>query len=170
MQEKQKPYKLKTEKQKLEKQKPENKKLYNSKPENKKSENQKTEKQKSYNLKMEKQTSENQKLYDQKPDRQKPDRQKSDRQKTDRQKPDRSKPQKAILNGQQICPIEKNCGGCQLQNFSYEQQLKIKQKQVDDLLKKYCKVEPIIGMDNPYHYRNKVHAVFDHDSKGKRNS
>ena len=49
---------------------------------------------------------------------------------------------------------------------SYEQQLKDKQKLVDGLLSKFCKVDKIIGMDNPYHYRNKVHAVFDHDRKG----
>ena len=42
----------------------------------------------------------------------------------------------------------------------------MKQTQVEALLKKYCSVENIIGMDNPYHYRNKVHAVFDHDRKG----
>lgn len=34
------------------------------------------------------------------------------------------------------------------------------------LLAPYCKVHPIIGMENPYHYRNKVHAVFDRDRKG----
>ena len=30
----------------------------------------------------------------------------------------------------------------------------------------FCKVSPIIGMEHPYFYRNKVHAVFDHDRKG----
>ena len=59
------------------------------------------------------------------------------------------------------------CGGCQLQHLSYEKQLSEKQKQVNSLLDKYCKVENIIGMDNPYYYRNKVHAVFDTDKKGK---
>jgi len=44
--------------------------------------------------------------------------------------------------------------------------LKRKQKQLESLFSKYCKVYPITGMDNPYHYRNKVHAVFDHDGKG----
>ncbi|MFQ9344733.1 MAG: hypothetical protein ACLR2O_02415 [Coprococcus sp.] len=33
-------------------------------------------------------------------------------------------------------------------------------------LPKYGKVEPIIGMENPYYYRNKIHAVFDRDRKG----
>ena len=37
---------------------------------------------------------------------------------------------------------------------------------VNALLSKYGKVEPIIGMENPYYYRNKVHAVFDRDRRG----
>jgi len=48
----------------------------------------------------------------------------------------------------------------------YEKQLEQKQKHLEKLLKPYCHVAPIIGMENPYHYRNKVHAVFDHDKKG----
>lgn len=64
------------------------------------------------------------------------------------------------------CPVLDKCGGCQLQHLSYEKQLKEKQKQVNMLLDKFCKVEDIIGMANPYYYRNKVHAVFDTDKKG----
>ena len=64
------------------------------------------------------------------------------------------------------CPVSDKCGGCQLQHLSYEKQLKEKQKQVNMLLDKFCKVEDIIGMANPYYYRNKVHAVFDTDKKG----
>ena len=64
------------------------------------------------------------------------------------------------------CPVIKKCGGCQLQQYSYEKQLQEKQKHVSTLLSKYCHVENIIGMDNPYYYRNKVHAVFDLDKKG----
>lgn len=64
------------------------------------------------------------------------------------------------------CPVMHKCGGCQLLHLDYAKQLKEKQKKVEELLGKYGKVEPIIGMDNPDHYRNKVHAVFDHDRKG----
>lgn len=64
------------------------------------------------------------------------------------------------------CPVSDKCGGCQLQHFSYEKQLMEKQEQVNALLEKFCKVENIIGMDNPYYYRNKVHAAFDTDKKG----
>lgn len=65
------------------------------------------------------------------------------------------------------CPVYKKCGGCQLQNLSYSDQLKFKQNKVERLLKKFCKVEPIIGMENPYHYRNKVQAAFYTDRRGK---
>ena len=58
------------------------------------------------------------------------------------------------------CPYAKKCGGCQLQNLSYPEQLKWKQAQVRRLLGKFHQVEPILGMENPYHYRNKVQAAF----------
>ena len=64
------------------------------------------------------------------------------------------------------CPVFQNCGGCQLLDMPYKKQLEQKQKNLEELLKPFCRVAPIIGMDNPYHYRNKVHAVFDHDRKG----
>ena len=66
----------------------------------------------------------------------------------------------------EACKVAKKCGGCQYQGVSYKEQLKKKQKMVNALLSKYGKVEPIIGMENPYYYRNKVHAVFDRDRKG----
>lgn len=70
-------------------------------------------------------------------------------------------------NIKENCPVYKKCGGCQLQNLSYPEQLKFKQNKVERLLKKFCKVEPIIGMENPYHYRNKVQAAFYTDRRGK---
>ena len=45
-------------------------------------------------------------------------------------------------------------------NLPYDEQLRLKEKKVRILLDKYCKVSPIIGMKNPYHYRNKVQAAF----------
>lgn len=60
----------------------------------------------------------------------------------------------------QGCPYAKKCGGCSFQGVPYEEQLKKKQAEVKKLLGGYAKVSPIIGMDEPYHYRNKVHAVF----------
>ena len=64
------------------------------------------------------------------------------------------------------CKVWKKCGGCQFQGVSYTEQIKIKQKNMNKLLKKYGNVKPIIGMENPFYYRNKVHAVFDRDKKG----
>ena len=59
-----------------------------------------------------------------------------------------------------VCALYKKCGGCQMMNLPYEEQLKWKEKQVRILLDKFGKVSPIIGMDEPYHYRNKVQAAF----------
>ena len=60
------------------------------------------------------------------------------------------------------CPVFKQCGGCQYLDMPYEKQLALKQEMLEKLLKKHCKVNKIIGMKNPYFYRNKVHAVFGH--------
>lgn len=65
------------------------------------------------------------------------------------------------------CPLAKKCGGCQLQNMTYERQLKWKQARCEILLKKFGRVSPIIGMDKPYHYRNKVQAAFCRTRSGK---
>ncbi|MFC4323974.1 23S rRNA (uracil(1939)-C(5))-methyltransferase RlmD [Litchfieldia salsa] len=59
------------------------------------------------------------------------------------------------------CPIYKQCGGCQLQHLSYEGQLVAKQKQVQEVLTrighlKDIPVHPVLGMDNPWRYRNKA--------------
>ena len=70
------------------------------------------------------------------------------------------------MNIKEICPVHKKCGGCHYQGVSYEEQLRVKEKMVGKLMGKFCKVHPIVGMENPYHYRNKVHAVFDRDRRG----
>ncbi|MBP1542670.1 MAG: 23S rRNA (uracil(1939)-C(5))-methyltransferase RlmD, partial [Oscillospiraceae bacterium] len=59
-----------------------------------------------------------------------------------------------------LCPHYRKCGGCQLQNMTYEKQLSFKQVKVIHLLGRYCHVDEIIGMQEPYHYRNKVQAAF----------
>lgn len=65
------------------------------------------------------------------------------------------------------CPVAKKCSGCQLSNMTYEQQLAYKQKDVEGLLGKYGVVKPIVPMENPYNYRNKVQAIFRSDRSGK---
>lgn len=64
-----------------------------------------------------------------------------------------------------ICPVSKKCGGCKWINKPYEEQLKMKEKWFQELMKPYCKPEPVIAMDSPMHYRNKVNATFGEDRK-----
>lgn len=65
------------------------------------------------------------------------------------------------------CIYAKKCGGCTYQGISYSEQLKKKLAKVEELIGKYCEVTGIVGMDNPYNYRNKVHAVFDMTRRGE---
>ena len=75
---------------------------------------------------------------------------------------------KAIKNNKtSFCPVAGKCGGCQLQNMTYERQLSFKTAKVISLLGKFCHVEEIIGMKSPYHYRNKVQAAFGKTRGGK---
>lgn len=63
------------------------------------------------------------------------------------------------------CPAMGKCGSCKWICEPYEKQLAIKEKQLKDLCGKFVKFDKIIGMENPYHYRNKVHAVFGEDRR-----
>ena len=58
------------------------------------------------------------------------------------------------------CPVRKKCGGCSLLEMEYSEQLKRKEDFVRKTLKGIVKTEAIIGMENPWHYRNKIHASF----------
>lgn len=75
-----------------------------------------------------------------------------------------SKGKKGKGNG---CPLYKKCGGCQLQNMTYEEQLSFKQAKAIKTLGRFGHVEEIIGMDKPFHYRNKVQAAFGTTRGGK---
>ncbi len=64
-----------------------------------------------------------------------------------------------------VCEFHKQCGGCQIQALDYKSQLEFKHNKVrnhmlriggfsNELLDNV--MEPIVGMENPYHYRNKA--------------
>lgn len=65
-----------------------------------------------------------------------------------------------------MCPAMRQCGGCQMLDMPYAEQLKTKRKRLETLLKGICPVKDMIGMEDPFYYRNKVHAVFDRDRRG----
>lgn len=63
------------------------------------------------------------------------------------------------------CLVAGKCGGCKWLHLSYEEQLKKKEKTLKELCGRFGKLEPMIGMEEAYHYRNKVHAVFGEDKR-----
>ena len=70
------------------------------------------------------------------------------------------------------CPSARQCGGCQLQAMSYEEQLKFKENKVRNNLSRIgglteIPMEPIIGMDEPWRYRNKAQFPFGKDKDGR---
>ncbi|MEG1293624.1 MAG: 23S rRNA (uracil(1939)-C(5))-methyltransferase RlmD, partial [Clostridium sp.] len=70
-----------------------------------------------------------------------------------------------------LCPTARQCGGCQLQSMKYEEQLKFKERKVLNNLKRIgglesIVMEPIIGMEHPWRYRNKAQFPFGEDKEG----
>ena len=65
------------------------------------------------------------------------------------------------------CPVSKKCGGCTMIDVPYAEQAERKQQLVEELIGNFGRVDPIIRMKNPDHYRNKVTSVFAPDKKGK---
>ncbi len=71
------------------------------------------------------------------------------------------------MNRAHSCLIYKKCGGCQLTNLMYEEQLSHKMKYVISKLGRFCRIDEIIGMgEDNLHYRNKMQAVFSSDPRG----
>ena len=70
------------------------------------------------------------------------------------------------------CTTYKRCGGCKLRHIKYEKTLKMKQNAVQSLLNKTLKnkikVEETLGMENPYHYRNKAQYPVGINKEGKK--
>lgn len=74
-----------------------------------------------------------------------------------------------------VCSVARQCGGCQIQNLSYEKQLEFKNNKVRNNLIRLggfeedfidSIMEPIAGMDNPFHYRNKAQYPIGADKEG----
>lgn len=71
-----------------------------------------------------------------------------------------------------ICSKYKECGGCKFQDKKYEEQLIIKQKNVrkifESKMDEEVHINKVIGMENPYEYRNKGKYAFKFDKKKKK--
>ncbi len=70
------------------------------------------------------------------------------------------------------CPVAKACGGCSLQAMSYEEQLRFKERKIRDALEriggvKQLTMEPIMGMEDPWRYRNKAQFPVGKDKTGR---
>ena len=69
------------------------------------------------------------------------------------------------------CATYKRSGGCNLRHIKYKETLKMKQNAVQSLVNKTLKtrinVEETLGMENPYHYRNKAQYPVGIDKNGK---
>lgn len=59
-----------------------------------------------------------------------------------------------------LCPLFQKCGGCQIMHLKYSEQLKFKQKKVQEALSKIAKidisVDPCVPSPSPFSYRNKI--------------
>ncbi len=84
--------------------------------------------------------------------------------------------QKSPFRQEAKCPIARQCGGCQLQNMTYERQLEFKQNKVRNNIVRLGGfdasfvdgvMEPIIGMDEPWRYRNKAQYPIGRNRDGK---
>lgn len=73
------------------------------------------------------------------------------------------------------CAFARKCGGCQIQEMSYEKQLEFKNNKIKGNLEriggfdsKYISevIEPIVGMEEPFYYRNKAQFPFGTDKDG----
>lgn len=71
---------------------------------------------------------------------------------------------------QPLCPVSTSCGGCVFQNATYEYELRYKKKKVEEDLKRIghldnVKVNDVLGMESPMHYRNKIQVPFGRENK-----
>ncbi|MFA6781331.1 MAG: 23S rRNA (uracil(1939)-C(5))-methyltransferase RlmD [Bacilli bacterium] len=69
------------------------------------------------------------------------------------------------------CPVCTSCGGCQFQQLNYQTQLAFKKSKVKKAFLRAAKIDvevnDVIGMENPYFYRNKIQMPVAKDKSGK---
>ena len=70
-----------------------------------------------------------------------------------------------------VCPVARRCGGCQIQEMDYQAQLRFKQELVKNNIERIGHISdyqmmPVIGMDEPFHYRNKAQYPVGMDKDG----
>ena len=74
-----------------------------------------------------------------------------------------------------VCPVARQCGGCQIQALSYEKQLEFKNNKIRNNLIRIGSfeetfidsiMEPLGGMETPFHYRNKAQYPVGTDKDG----
>ena len=75
-----------------------------------------------------------------------------------------------VLEAGQFCPVDEQCGACQLLAIPYADQLALKQAEIEELFadalaEDGATMQSILGMDEPFHYRNKVISPY---APGKR--
>ncbi|MCR5206799.1 MAG: 23S rRNA (uracil(1939)-C(5))-methyltransferase RlmD [Lachnospiraceae bacterium] len=75
-----------------------------------------------------------------------------------------------------LCPISEKCGGCQIQSLSYKKQLELKERKIAENLTRIGGFSPefvkehmdtIVGMEIPFHYRNKAQYPIGTDKNGQ---
>ncbi|MBS5451641.1 MAG: 23S rRNA (uracil(1939)-C(5))-methyltransferase RlmD [Coriobacteriia bacterium] len=70
-------------------------------------------------------------------------------------------PASTLQRSELVCPVAARCGGCEWLAMPYDEQLAMKQRRMEELFADTrIEVEPIIGMDDPQRYRNKVQLPF----------
>ena len=70
------------------------------------------------------------------------------------------------------CPVARQCGGCQLQAMSYEEQLRYKERKIYGNITRIggfadVPMLPVMGMDEPWRYRNKAQFPWGLDKEGR---